>query len=191
MSERRDPDIATIDAAGLAPGLGDPVHDGQACFRTVLDAMAHPGRILALPFRLAAPPPRALEPGRGGDRARALRFRDAALARCGIARRRQLSALPLRRRAARGARNGAFRLRRQPGRAAAPRRVRARHGRVSRPLDDAGPGRHGARWGTRRHALRGRGSTARRVLRHRGSATASGRSGRRCARSCRAASISC
>jgi alpha-D-ribose 1-methylphosphonate 5-triphosphate synthase subunit PhnH len=57
MAGRGDFDIGTIDATALAPGLEDPVHDGQACFRTVLEAMAHPGRIIALPFRLAAPPP--------------------------------------------------------------------------------------------------------------------------------------
>lgn len=57
MAESAFPEFRTIDTATLAPGLADPVHDGQACFRTVLEAMAHPGRILALPFRLAAPPP--------------------------------------------------------------------------------------------------------------------------------------
>jgi alpha-D-ribose 1-methylphosphonate 5-triphosphate synthase subunit PhnH len=60
MSDRTAPDIGTIDASALAPGLTDPVHDGQTCFRTVLDAMAHPGRIVTLPFRLAAPPPAPL-----------------------------------------------------------------------------------------------------------------------------------
>ncbi|ACL59084.1 phosphonate C-P lyase system protein PhnH [Methylobacterium nodulans] len=41
----------------LAPGLSDPVHDGQAVFRAVMDALARPGRIQAMAIALAPPPP--------------------------------------------------------------------------------------------------------------------------------------
>jgi alpha-D-ribose 1-methylphosphonate 5-triphosphate synthase subunit PhnH len=41
----------------LAPAFDDPALASQAAFRTVMEAMARPGRARALPSRLAAPPP--------------------------------------------------------------------------------------------------------------------------------------
>ncbi len=46
-----------IDATDLKPGLGDPVHDAQAIFRGLLDAMAHPGKAVRLTRSVEAPQP--------------------------------------------------------------------------------------------------------------------------------------
>lgn len=41
----------------LLPAWSDPVHDAQATFRTILQALAEPGLIQALPVALAGPAP--------------------------------------------------------------------------------------------------------------------------------------
>jgi alpha-D-ribose 1-methylphosphonate 5-triphosphate synthase subunit PhnH len=59
MNKSRHPsDAAGIALDALAPGFADPVHDTQTVFRTLLDALARPGRIgvieTALPAASAA-----------------------------------------------------------------------------------------------------------------------------------------
>ena len=41
----------------LRPGFAEPVHDAQGVFRAVLDALARPGTVQALPVRLDPPAP--------------------------------------------------------------------------------------------------------------------------------------
>ena len=46
-----------IETAELKPGLVDPVHDSQRIFRALLEAMAHPGRSVALGQGIEGPLP--------------------------------------------------------------------------------------------------------------------------------------
>jgi alpha-D-ribose 1-methylphosphonate 5-triphosphate synthase subunit PhnH len=47
----------SIAAKVMLPGFVDPPRDSQAVFRRILEAMAQPGHVLAIPCSLDAPPP--------------------------------------------------------------------------------------------------------------------------------------
>jgi len=49
--------LSPIDLSKLTPGFSDPVQGSQQTFRAVLDAMAHPGRIVSIYKSLSPPRP--------------------------------------------------------------------------------------------------------------------------------------
>ena len=51
------PQENVFSSSPLLPGFSDSVFDSQAAFRSVLDALSQPGKILTLPMGLCPPPP--------------------------------------------------------------------------------------------------------------------------------------